>query len=84
MLLMERCWTGVVSMLGLIRRLFKIEYVYSTALTIAHVCAEDTCQLCGRIADRQHMSVDSGIEIHGSTSQLEVSEWDCNIWRRWE
>lgn len=52
------------------------------ALTAAHVCyPEDMCQLYGSIAERQHMSVNGGMDIRGSNSpHLGVSEWDRNIW----
>lgn len=69
MFLMERCWAGVVNILGIIRRLFEIQYVYSPTLTVVHVyCPEDMRQLYSSIAGRQHMSVDGGMKIHGSTS----------------
>lgn len=41
MFLMERCWTGVVNILGQIKRFFVIGYVYSPALSVVRVCCPE-------------------------------------------
>lgn len=79
MFLMERCDAGVVNMLGLMGRLFEIEYVYSTEFTMCS--PEDMCQLYGSRARRRHLSTSVAVETHGSTSQSGMGEWECNIWR---